>query len=433
MRGRGLVAVVSAGVVVVTLAGGADATPKAPKRLSVAHDGGVAWYPPAPSPRPGPDPRSPAGLKARAVLVRVMAPSHVSDLVSVKGGFEAATWDSPSCTEVIKVWRYWSRTLTWRRAARIYAPVAFGAYGNSDCIQQVVGGNVNGAPDGVFVVKGDFYGNGMGNAVVIANGRHGWGLVTGDGLTMASTGKSAARWAVSEGIRYQSYFSHDLLERWDANGWFADASSGRYPLEIWFRWKDGGFVALHTNIVVAKVGAAPDVSAAMIGAGNCPSEGTYVASFGLRYNIDIIEATWMVRSFEIFPKASRYPKHVPCTVRVRGSFPITIQVGHARNPWPDPPGPVTRKQWVTAPIWVMLKDFPPGLISADPIRVGAGPYAVPATFGVNYLLTNLGEPDNPNWRVDGYGAPPVPAWGTVTFARGHIVAVALAGTAPPTP
>jgi hypothetical protein len=356
------------------------------------------------------------------VLVRVMAPLHVSDLVSVKGGFEAATWDTRACTQVLKVWRYWSNTFTWRRVARIYTPVA---QMDANCIQQVVGGNVNGAPDGVFVVHGYYTGDGVGNAVLIANGPRGWGLLVGDNRSMTSTGKSAAKWDVNEGIQFYARFTHDLLEVVHGNnGWFGDGDSGWFPLYTWFRWHKGHFLAVHNNVFAAAPGNPVTPSSPALRPGNCPARGTYAASFGLRITWGDVRE-WGPVWLEVFPKANRYPTPVPCSVRVQGTFPISVRFGRVADPSSPNHGPLTNVQWVTAPMWVLASEF--WYESADPQM---GPYATPSSLKVNTFITDVGTPYDPNWKTNG-GVVPVPAWGSVTFANGHLVAVSVAGTVSP--
>jgi hypothetical protein len=384
------------------------------------------WTPPPTPKRLGPDPSSTRGRVAAAELARAAAPWKVTKLVSVRGGFEAATWSQKHCTGGVRIWRWDESAGRWSQIGETKVLVIEPIF--PDCIGPVLGGNVAGAPDAVFIVEGQYTGDGTGNATVVANGAHGWGVV--DGATtsrIASTGHGALSDPHQyDAVRWDAAFSHGLLETIDGNnGWFSDAAEAVFPYRTWWRGYARHFVNIHDDAFTARATQPPVMTSPTLPAGACPREGTYAASFGVSVG-DHFSTPYGSLEMMAFPRSEHFPGHPRCTQVIPAKLPITVRIGHAAHPSDDNPGRISKARWVSAPAWLLTnfvsQSFQPTPFFGDTSRGNS--WYVPSGFDANVLLTNVR--DYPYESVADLGHQPHPAWGTVTFNHGRLVTIAVA-------
>lgn len=409
--------------------------------------------PAASSPSSSLSPPSATALRAEATALRVMSGmAHVSNIVTTPAGQEAATWEAvkqppkrlarnhqtaaPYESAPIAFWRYDDEAREWQRLGRNrYPGISFPGY---DCNPKVVGGLVQGAPDATFLVHGCQSGDGGINALAFANGSRGWGIVEQGPSPneLRSRGQprhitvSTNRWP-EPADRYDMSFAGNLLETNDGNPFFAIAAKGAYARHTFWRWSGSGFVRVRDDAFAAAAAEPPDTQAPSLPSSECPSQGTYRASFGVKPPRGFLNTPHGGPLLLLaFPRSDSYPSNAPCQQQISATAPMTVQVAHtSAHRYFLHRGRVTNRRWVTAPSWFLLAPDLGGAGKRTPFFRGdtsaaTSPYVVPAGFHVNEMLADLGHADSSRYRRNN-GHGPHPANGTVTFRAGRIVALSV--------
>jgi hypothetical protein len=300
--------------------------------------------------------------------------------------------------------------------------------GNYRCIRSVVGDNVRGAAEGVFVVESwCLTGDGWANAVAFAHGRHGWGPVNGSTrrMTVAKTDSSGE--AALEASRYDIRFSHGFLMTIDGNA-FLGRPPTQFPYLTYWGWSHGALVDVHDNTFIGVPAATPDTSGAPLPGGACRADGTFLASFGI--DGDSGADSFFARSrLLVFPRASGFPKHPGCAEWISSTLPVSVQVAKADTDDGENITSLTKRQWVTAPAWILMSgedSFGEPVPFYETLGDGLSPWALPR-IDANVLLSDVRDEPYKRFQED-EGQPPRPAWGTVTFEHGKVVNLAVLST-----
>jgi hypothetical protein len=363
------------------------------------------------------------------VLRRLSGMDNVSRPVATPSGYEAATWTSDD-TGQMAVWdkRDHSR---WQEVGRLaYFPVGVGGW--PGCAPDVIGRLLTGSRHATFIAYDCFTGDGAANAEAIGRGPNGWGVLaqTGNRLTPAHppspTNPSGTAW--DPVIMKDVEFDHGGLLTIGANPFFSNAAATDYArLRLW-KWRRGWLSVVADSGFTAAPSTAPDASAPILPAAGCPNDGTYRASFVLKY--PRLRPRWEHPNADldllVFPPSGAYPAKPTCEQSVSSNLPLTALAAHQRaKPSYERSGPITNRRWITAPAWFMgvggaLPGMPVAFFYVGPLE----PYVVPKALGVNEMLSAFGMPPS----QDGYPASPdstgYPAKGTVTFRDGRVVALA---------
>ena len=260
------------------------------------------------------------------------------------------------------------------------------------CYPRVTGAELNGSRDATFILHGCFTGDGSANAAAIVNGRHGWGeLRDVTSRRLASTGATGPH--PGSIIRWDIEFDHGRLATIDSGGYFGVAGSNLFPrVRVW-AWQHDGLQVTADSGFTAHATAAPTANATALPLHGCPLDGTYRASFGVRYSFNRTYQPNTPLVLEVFPVGDHYPNTAACTQIVLSSLPVTIRAGHSNKPLSDLyPGPLTNRRWITAPAWLLVCGSQ-GLGVPTPLfkdETGLdSPYHVPQTLGVNEIITHF--------------------------------------------
>lgn len=424
MRQVGAVAVVA---VVTACSGGAGAPAATPSLAPSPSTGliGAGSSPQVAEPPINLNPRDNAHGPGVQGIRRVSGMSHVSAPVPVRAGLEAASWTSTG-TAIFEVWRFGRGGRHLTRIGRTTYPV--NPYFGDRCFPRVTGARLAHAADATFILHQCFSGDGGVNAAAISNGAHGWGplLMLGP-HRYASTG--ATKPHPNTAVRWDIEFDHGDLATIDGgNGYLSNAGSNLFPRVRLWTWRDGRFSATADSGFVARPAPPPSRTVPVMPAGNCPSNGTYRASFGVSYGRKNTQVANSPLRLMAFPSSGHYPARSACAQIVPSSLPLTIQTAHTDSPltglhYKD----LTNKRWVTAPAWMLISGNE-GLGAPTPMfKEDTGidsPYQVPPSLGVNLMLTRFRASDKNNFGgyTPDHGIPPA---GTVTFASGRITALSI--------
>lgn len=357
---------------------------------------------------------------------------HVSNLVSVHGGFEAAVWSNRAASRVIDFWRWNQTTRSWHRLAQSAFQVVYPD--ERDCIPTVLGGDVAGAADAVFIVRSlCFSGDGSSNVEAFAHGTGGWGVLrSGPSRMTVEVIKPGRGDLAYEGARYDMRFRHGLLLTIDGNDFLGRPPSA-FPYLTYWRASHGAFVDAHDNTFLGVTSTGPDRSTPALSSGPCPEEGTYAASFGIDGDHGSGRVFARLRLL-MFPKAKGFPQSPGCVQWISATLPVTVQVARANTDDGEDVTSLSKRQWVTAPAWILVSgEYGVGgpVSFYEALGHGHSPWALPG-IDANVLMSDMHDvPYKLFRRFAGRAARP--AWGTVTFVHGKLVTLAVASTLSLTP
>ncbi len=293
-------------------------------------------------------------------LLNQLAPGMQHDIVSIPGGFEAATFDQAGHID------FWKSTATgsWQRVGTSTYPMLPPEFGAPDVT--VEGTLLTSMTDATFVAHGNFSGDGTGNAVAFTNGPKGWGVIApGANNTLVATGRPSTD-NTTPGNSFAETFNQGLLETTQQNYDFWAAIGSTFSLVTDWRWDGTHFVDAHDNVFRAKLVAAPNPAASPLPENTCPSspsDGTYTAYYAGPPQ----EAQAGNIQVSITQNLAGEGQGVGiCTFSVSGSMPVALKVTTNSG----------AQEWITVPAWLLI----------DPVFVGLPGLGLPGTvnFGSSY-------------------------------------------------
>jgi hypothetical protein len=187
-------------------------------------------------------------------------------LVAVPGGYEAATWDQLGDID------FWKLTGAgpWVELRRSTYPI-LGSASQNPPDASATGTLLSGMSDATFILDGTFSGDGTGNAVVYGPGPDGYGALSQENTSLASTGQGAS----GTGFDYfQALFQNGELVTEQNSGAFDNAFGAGFPIVMNWHWNGQSFVSAGNNVVTAQAASAPPLNAQPIPSAS-PSNGVY--------------------------------------------------------------------------------------------------------------------------------------------------------------
>ncbi len=368
---------------------------------------------------------------------------HLSNIVRLVGGDEAATWAFGKSRVLDRGKSYQHRETKyghiyfWRNdpghawvkiGSSTYPAFASSPY---PCRPTIRGAQIAGGDhDAVFIVHACLTGDGVLNAVAFANGPKGWGLVqtlrSGDLASLGHRTVNTERFMrPSSAARYDLGFKQNEFVTIDRTGYFADAGDGLYPRTTDWRWRGSRLTAVSSDPFAATAVAAPDFTARTLPRAGCPATGTFAVAFAPMFRFGARHGSDDPVRLVVAPL--RRGHSGTCPASVAADTPMVVQVGRAAHPLRLHPEQVKNRQWVSAPVWmILIHSLGFHLGDRIPLNVGrnataTSPYVVPARLHANVMLIHGGAVVRHAYplRVDRM------ARGLVTYLRGKVVGLAV--------
>ncbi|HVW82028.1 MAG TPA: hypothetical protein VHB69_13935 [Mycobacteriales bacterium] len=389
---------------------------------------------------------APASPPSRDALQAAAGTHHVSNIVRVPAGYEAASWTEPNRVDrrgpgrravplgtaggAITFWKAPNLSGPWRRiGASRYTSV------DRICRPTVRAGIVAGGRDAVFLARTCLTGDGSLNDLGYGDGPDGWGVIEMAGARSLVSRGNTERWRVIRGefeevpasaVHYLMRFVGGQLQTVDGSYFLSTAESDEFPRETMWRWSGSRLTATSTTAFVARPAAALHREAPALPSGSCPRSGTFSAAFGVVYRPfgRRPRAPNGPLRFEVFPPSNRYPGGARCHQQLPSSSPMSVLLAHSDRPYAQRAA-LSRQRWMTAPLWFILVGRDGFLGDREPLAVGPAaarqsPYVVPARYRVNVAVARFGVPVPVH-----SGSSARPTRGTVTFRDGRIVGIAV--------
>jgi hypothetical protein len=273
---------------------------------------------------------------------------RVSVPVRTPAGLEAATW-LPTTDPVVVIWRSADRGRHWIQIGGTTYPT--NRY-LSRCSPVITAATPAGSPNAAFVLHECLTGDGSANASAVADGPEGCGVLQQTGARrLTSTGAGAHGFVPRSAVRWDIEFDRGELVTIDGGDWFGVAGSGLFPRVERWKWRHGGFSPTADSAFIAQPSPRPDLNWPTLPTGRCPANGTYQASFGVRYTNRRHEPNSPLLLM-VFPPSYGYPTSPTCTQFVLSSLPLTIEAVHTTAPLVSlRRGHLSNRRWITAPAW----------------------------------------------------------------------------------
>ena len=332
---------------------------------------------------------------SRTALKRIAGARYASAPVAVPGGFEAATWGTHGN---IEFWK-WTRTkLSWTKISASTYPVLPRQF-LAGPPESAVGRLMPGMSDAVFILSGQFSGDGTGNYIAFTNGPNGWGTVAPKGTDVLVPTGAHSTDNTTPGNEYAETFNGNYLETGSTSVLPYGTNGSEWMIVKDWSWTGGQFTLARSNIVTAKAAPPPPAPSSVptLPLNTCPSSppnGVYAA--------------WSERAVTSFGHIgdtfAQQPKSVTISMQqnVPGEGPGVAACHFTVSPYFNVVIPVTSTsgtRWVTAPAWLLTEGtYPatdvwndlPGSNLDDSLHLWSlafsqsdrSPYAIPAGLHV---------------------------------------------------
>jgi hypothetical protein len=337
-----------------------------------------------------------------------VTPGERVAVVGVPGGRQAAVYDQHGH---LTFWRRPTSVGRWLRSGASTYPLLPPDFGPARA--RVAAVDLAGMRTAVFIVHGNFTGDGDADWIAFGNGPHGWGRLAPRAGTLVPTGMGSTD-NLTPGLTMHIAAAGGLLETSAQSDVISTGQGPLLPVNRFWRWSGALFTEARDTIVNAR--SAPDPLsggvpvAPLAGCANAQSSGVYTARESSTSNPPRMPFSFNA-GVSVTVRLATVDSTGRCDFTVPETFGISLPMTTASG-----------IRWITAPVWVLttagsLGDIRDNVMVTDLRPRGAAPYFIPRTLAV----TGFARVANPR----------APATVRATIEGGHLTALAVLAAANP--